>query len=95
MRYLTEALAQACNSAESGNTLRVWFGAHRRPMLISRVAVRSKNMGSARIMTSLNVASLAANFEVDSSTSAERVHNVSCLTVVLEEDYALLRSIYQ
>ena len=53
---------------------------------MSSVAVRSKNMGSARIMTSLNVASLAANFEVDSSASAQRAYNqplVSCTCIGL------------
>ena len=54
-------------------------------MLISSVAVRSKNIGSASIMTSLNVASLAASLEVDSSASAERAHDVSCFTMVLKK----------
>ena len=53
---------------------------------MSSVAVRSKNMGSARIMTSLNVASLAASLEVDSSASAQRAHDISCMAAAFVQD---------
>ena len=54
---------------------------------MSSVAVRSKNMGSARIMTSLNVASLAASLEVDSSASAQRARDISCMATAFAQDY--------